>query len=111
MVKKNQRVILLYPESTYIRNFTFLWDKEDYIEGSYANKDKLDEMVEWNVGEINLFGGHGKIFELSWTLTTQDSGILFFSIFFSFISFSFSFSFSFIARNIQNVQNFFLGEF
>jgi len=56
--------------------FDFLWDKDALIEGSYANKDKLEEMVAWNTMEINSEGGHGKIFELSWTLTTQDSDIV-----------------------------------
>jgi hypothetical protein len=42
----------------------------------YANKDVLEEMELWNVGKISTLGGHGKLFELSWTLTTQVPRIL-----------------------------------
>ena len=66
---------MLYPQTNLTQNFTFLWNKTVFIEGSYANMDRLDDMEKWNVGQINTFGGDGKIFELSWTLTTQDSGI------------------------------------
>jgi len=76
MVKDNDRIILLYPQSNYTHNFTFLWDKTVYMEGSYANKDKLNEMEQWNVHQVSTLGGHGKTFELSWTLTTQDSDIV-----------------------------------
>jgi len=76
MVKNQQRIVLLYPESNYTGDFPFLWNKTLYMEGSYANKDKLDEMEEWNVQQISTLGGQGMIFELSWTLTTQDSDII-----------------------------------
>lgn len=76
MVEKDHRIIVLYPDSPFLKEHNFLWSKDVYVEGSYANKDKLNEMEEWNVNEININGGNGRIFELSWTLTTQDSGIL-----------------------------------
>jgi hypothetical protein len=76
MVKNQERIVLLYPETNFTSNFTFLWNKTLYMEGSYANKDKLDDMETWNVQQINTLGGHGMIFELSWTLTTQDSDII-----------------------------------
>jgi hypothetical protein len=76
MVERNHRIVLLYPPSNLTRNFTFLWDQDQYLEGSYANKDKLDEMVAWNVQEINTYGGNGKIFSLSWTLTAQEDDII-----------------------------------
>jgi len=77
MVKSNHRIIVLYPKgSNYTKEFAFLWDKASYMEGSYANKDKLQDMEAWNVRQITTKGGHGKIFELSWTLTTQDSDLV-----------------------------------
>jgi len=76
MIKKDHRIVLLYPPSNLTKHFEFLWNKELYAEGSYANRDNLSEMEPWNVKEINRLGGHGKIFELSWTLTTQDSDII-----------------------------------
>lgn len=75
MIKKDHRIVLLYPPSNYSKHHDFLWDKTIYMEGSYANQDKLSAMQDWNVQEIKTQGGNGMIFELSWTLTTQDSGI------------------------------------
>jgi len=75
MVRNKQQIVIIYPSAGSFPSYNFLWDTGRYIEGSYANMDNLAKMTEWNVGEINENGGRGKLFQLSWTLTTQNSDI------------------------------------